>query len=211
MKVRVRPAERRKLYDWAAFKEAPYVLFVFGGFLGFMALYVPFFYIQLYSIERNIASETLTFYILPIINAASVFGRIFPNMLADKIGPLNMIVPCGIISGILTLSLISVNSVASILVFCVFFGFFSGTFVSLPPTVFVALSPRRSIVGTRMGMGFAITAFSLLIGTPIAGAILKSSGFVGVWIFGGSLITSGSILMGFARCKKIGWRLTARG
>ena len=212
MKVRVRPAQRRKMIDWSAFKEVPYVMFIAGGFLGFMALYVPFFYIQLYSLERNIASESLTFYILPIINGASIFGRIFPNMLADKIGPLNMIVPCGIISGILVISLISVSSLAGILAFCILFGFFSGTFVSLPPTVFVTLSPSRSIVGTRMGMGFAIVAFSLLIGTPIAGAILKSSaGFVGVWVFGGCLIVGGSALMGIARGTKVGWRITAKG
>ena len=130
-----------------------------------------------------------------------------------------MIVPCGILSGILTISLISVDSLAGILVFCILFGFFSGTFVSLPATVFVTLSPKRRVVGTRMGMGFAIVAFSLLIGTPIAGQILKSSssadgsadGFVGVWIFGGSLILAGSVLMGIARGTKVGWRITAKG
>ena len=62
-------------------------------------------------------------------------------------------------------------------------------------------------------MGFAIVAFSLLIGTPIAGAILKrsSAGFVGVWVFAGCLIVGGSVLMGIARGTKVGWRITTKG
>jgi hypothetical protein len=46
-------------------------------------------------------SEHLAFYLLPILNAASTLGRIAPNCLADFIGPLNVMIPVTLASGIL--------------------------------------------------------------------------------------------------------------
>lgn len=211
MKVRVLPASKRKIVDWSAFREPPYALFVGGGFLAFIGLYTPFFYIQLFAIQSNIADTNLAFYLLPILNASSTFGRIFPNMVADKVGPFNIVVLCATISGILALCLNAVSSIGSLIVFCILYGFFSGSFVSLPPTILVGLSPNRGIVGTRMGMCFACVAVGVLIGTPIAGAILDTSGFTGVWIFGGVLTVLGGCVIGAARVCKIGWKLTAFG
>lgn len=83
-KVRVLPQQKRAIIDFAAFKEAPYVVFVFSAFVGFMGLYQPFFYVQTFAIERHITNANLGFYILAIMNATSAFGRIIPGMLSDK-------------------------------------------------------------------------------------------------------------------------------
>ena len=76
MKMRVKPAATRKLYDLHAFKEPAWVCYVFGGILAFMGLYVPFFYIGYYSIVEGITDANLGFYLLPILNATSTFGRV---------------------------------------------------------------------------------------------------------------------------------------
>ena len=104
-----------------------------------------------------------------MLNCGSVFGRIVPNFLADKFGPLNVLVPCAALSGILTLCLLAVHNVGGIVVIALIFGFFSGSFVSLPATVFVHLTANRALIGTRMGQGFSIVSVAVLIGTPIAG------------------------------------------
>jgi MFS family permease len=52
------------------------------------------------------------------------------------------------------------------------YGAFSGGVVSLTPSVIVGLSPDMGRVGTRMGMSFIISGLAILVGTPIAGAIL---------------------------------------
>lgn len=211
MKVRVLPAQRRKLIDLHAFKEAPYALFVSGSFIGFMGLYVPFFFVQNYGIALGIVDENLGFYLLAIINSASTFGRVLPNFIADKTGPLNIIVPCAFVSGILCISLIGATSEASLIVVCVLYGFFSGTFVSVPPSVLVALSPTRGVVGTRMGMCFTVTSFGVLIGTPVAGAILgNGTDFTGTWAFGGSLAIAGGCLMLGSRIAKVGFRIASK-
>lgn len=212
MKVRVLPAQRRALLDLPAFKEIPYTLFVAGAFIGFMGLYMPFFYIQLYAIRGGITDTNLAFYLLAVLNSASVFGRIVPNFVADKVGPFNVVVPCAIISGILCFCLIPISSVAALVVFCVLFGFFSGSFVSLPPTIVVVLSlHNRGKIGTRLGMCFAVVSVGMLIGAPIGGVILDARGFTSVWVFGGVLMVTGGIIMGLSRGFKVGWSLAAKG
>lgn len=204
MKVRVLPAARRRILDLPAFKEPQYALFVAGSFITFMGLYSPFFYVSTYAIEYGITSTNLAFYLLAIINTGSVFGRIIPNLIADRTGPLNMIIPCCFLSGVLSLCLIPIRSQASLIAFCILYGFFSGALVSLPPTIFVHLSPNRGMIGTRMGMGFSIVSVGLLLGTPISGWILDGSSFTYVWVFGGCCVLIGSALMICSRIAKGG-------
>lgn len=206
-KVRVLPAARRKFLDLSAFKELPYVLFVFGSFLGFMGLYVLFFYVQSYAIQTGIMNPDLAFYLLAILNSGSVFGRIIPNYIADRTGPLNMIIPCAFLTGILSLCLIGTHNTAGLIVICALYGFFSGTFVSLPPTIFVHLTKNRALIGTRMGMGFSIVSVGLLIGTPISGAILNATGFPQTWIFGGVMTLSGACVIAASRVAQGGWKI----
>jgi MFS family permease len=195
-----------------AWKEYPYTLFTIGEFLGFMGLYIPFFYISSFALLKTNASPELTFYFVPILNAASVFGRILPNFLADKTGPLNMLIPCSLISAILALCWIAIDDVAGLTVFAVLYGFFSGTFVSLPPSAVASLSPDLKQVGTRMGMSFSFAGLGLLIGNPIAGTIinLETGDFVKAQIFCGVVVAAAAVVMMFARIAKVGPSLTAK-
>jgi predicted MFS family arabinose efflux permease len=89
-----------------------------------------------------------------------------------------------------------------------FYGFFSGSFVSLPPTIIVALSTdAREKIGTRLGQAFACMAFGLLIGTPIGGAVLQKGGFKALWGFGGALLLVSFVLLLAARVNYAGWKV----
>lgn len=89
------------------------------------------------------------------------------------------------------------------------YGFFSGTLVSLPGTIYVHLAgpKNRSLIGTRMGMGFAIAGFGVLIGTPVSGAILNATKFEYVWIFGGTALIIASVLLALTRLTQGQWKL----
>lgn len=211
MKVRVLPASKRKLLDLAAFTELPYLFYVIGGALGFAGLYVPFFYIQYFAITTKITNANLGFYLLAILNSGSVFGRIVPNLIADKVGGLNILIPCGIITAVLIFCLLATTSVAGVIIVALVYGFFSGTFVSLPPSIFVSLSPNRGLIGTRMGMGFSVISLGVLAGTPIAGAILGAeNNFTGIWIFGGTMTMVGTLFFVAARVAKVGPKLSIK-
>ena len=75
MRVRVLPAKSRSLLDLRAFLIPAYSLQICGFFCGFMGLYMPFFYAQVYALQENITNENLAFYLLAVMNSTSTFGR----------------------------------------------------------------------------------------------------------------------------------------
>ena len=211
MRLRILPKDKRSLLESKALKEAPYSLINAGLFCSFLGLYIPIFYIQSYSIQQHITSENLGFYTLPMLNAASIFGRVVPNYLADRMGALNMLVPCAFISSILSFGWVGIGSAPGVIVLAILYGFFSGAFVSLPPAAIVNLSSDHRVVGTRMGMSFAIASFGVLIGTPVSGAILNSTGqYLGLKLFAACTVFLGAVLMLGARCAKYGLKIFVR-
>ena len=151
MKQRVMPKQKRKLWDLEAFKDPPYTLYCVGMFLAFASFYGPVYYLQPYAIQTGIVDETFGFYLLPILNAVSVPGRILPNFAGDHIGVLNVLIPASILTGVMALVWISVHSFGGIIAFACFYGFFSGAFVSIAPVAVVVLTPDLRKLGTRMG------------------------------------------------------------
>ena len=205
MKVRVGPTPKRKIIDLPAFKEAPYAFFVAGCFFGFMGLFAPSFYVESFSLTYNIADESLSFYTLAIINGASIFGRLVPNIIADAIGPFNVIIPTTVISGLLCICLVFVRTIGSLVVECILYGFFTGGLISLTPTIYIHLSTKqRGMIGTRMGMAFFVHSLGVLLGAPICGWILGGSSFTYLWVFGGLALLTGAFLMTFSRNAKVG-------
>lgn len=210
LKQRVKPPKARALLDWTAFKDIPYMTFTIGTMVGYTGLYVTFFYLSYSGLARRITDETLSFYLVPILNAGSVFGRTLPNWLSDKIGPFNVIFPGALICGILVLCMLTVHTVGGIVVIALFFGFFSGIFIALPPVLFVALTKDKSKVGTRIGMGFAMISPSVFLGGPAAGAILEATrnqNWTGVWTYAGVTLLAAASSFLCIRLSKTGLKL----
>ncbi|OJJ54790.1 hypothetical protein ASPSYDRAFT_160147 [Aspergillus sydowii CBS 593.65] len=210
MKQRVKPPKARALIDWTAFTDIPYMVLVIAVLIAFMGLFSLFFYISYVGTARHLTSDDMAFYLVPILNAASCFGRTIPNAMADKFGPFNLIAPCCMMVGVLMLCLIAVTNQAGLIVIAVFSGFFSGALIGLPPLCFVAITKDKSKIGTRIGMGFGIGALGVLAGGPGAGDILSGSGSMnwnGVWIFGGVSTLVASAIFGVLRIARYGFVL----
>ena len=206
MRQKIPSHAKRGLVDMNALKELPFLYYNFGAFFGFMGIYVVFFYIQLYAIETvpNMSNSIAT-NLLSIINAGSVFGRLVPNLIADRLGPLNTQLPFVIVAAILAFCWIRIRDTTGLVIFCVLYGFFSGTFVSLQGPTVVSLCPDLSLVGTRIGMGLAFSGIGLLVGSPVAGAILRSEGgWAGLQSWGGAIILASALCMLAARIAKAG-------
>ena len=204
MRAKISPSNRRPLFDLAVLRELPFDLFSFGFFFGMMGMYIPFYYMPTYSTGRDIVNNNLGFYLLAIINAASVFGRIVPNFLADTIGPLNISAPFCCACAIIAFCWTSISSTGQAIVFCIFYGFFSGTFVSISPPALASLSPDLNLVGTHMGMGFTCGGLGLLIGNPVAGILLDSYGWIGPAMFCGACSILATCFVLMARLCKTG-------
>lgn len=200
MRMRIKPPKPRALIDWKTFSDAPFMIFVLATLVGFTGLTVILFYLSYAAEAQNITSTKMAFYIVAIFNAGSTFGRTAPNALSDKIGVFNLIAPCAVMSGVLILCMIAVESEAAIIVEAVLIGFFSGVFIAMPPVCLVKLTTDKSIIGTRVGMGFGMAAFGLLIGGPGGGGILGTReplNWKGLWAFGGvTAIFAGVVYFG---------------
>ncbi|TVY13420.1 Aspyridones efflux protein apdF [Lachnellula arida] len=188
LRLRVKPPKARALLDFAALTDVTYMSFVLVSLIVYMGLFVIFFYLSYYAESQRITNTSLAFYLVPIFNAASMFGRTAPNALADKLGPFNLLAPATLISGVLMLCMMAVHSKGAIIVMALLSGFMSGALIGLPPLCFVALTQDKSKLGTRVGMGYAILSFGVLASGPGGGAILgqgHSLNWHGLWTFGG--------------------------
>ena len=198
MRVRIKPAKIRSVIDRSAFTDFPYIVFVLGAVVGFIGLYAGLFYTSYYAHATGSTNGSLAFYLVPIMNAGSVFGRILPNWLSDWVGPLNVMCPGALIMGILLLCYLAATNVGGIVVCTLLFGFFSGIFIALPPVLFAALTKDKTKIGTRMGMGYAMIGIGVLCGGPGSGAILGTDEhnlqWTGTWVYAGvAALISGTI------------------
>jgi MFS family permease len=209
LKTRLPPPKKmRAILDPQAFKDVPFTLFSSGLFLAFAGLYIPIFYIIFIAEVRVHVESDLCFYMLPILNAASAFGRIFPGLLADRYGSLELIILCTLGSAIIGYVGIVIKSLASLVVFSLLYGFLSGAVVSLPSAVLASLAPSMQLVGTWLGMSFFFAALGILIGNPIVGAIIQveKNQFGGGFVFSASLVMTAGFLFLTTRLRRAGTR-----
>ncbi|KAH7145433.1 riboflavin transporter MCH5 [Dactylonectria estremocensis] len=173
------------------FREPAYTLTVIASFFFYWGMFLPFNYIILQAQKQGM-DENLTTYLLPIINAISIIGRIAPGIAADRIGRYNVMILITGLSAIITLALwIPGKSNAAIIVYAILFGFSSGGFIGVAPTLIAQISDIRQI-GVRTGTSFAVQSIGALTGSPIAGAIISSQNgdFLGLQLFCGSTMVA---------------------
>jgi MFS family permease len=213
MKPRLPPRKSGPLINVEALRDTTFVLWLFAAFFIFTGLYIPFFYVGQYGLDLGM-SQDLSFYMLIIMNAGSVPGRILPSIIADKIGNLSVMIPSVLLSGILMLAWISVKSQSGLIAISFFVGLTSGSIQAVLPATVPFLCPDLSKLGTNIGMTLFASGLGLLIGSPVAGAILDhqrtSEGdvFWGTLTFSALFILAGGILLFIARVVKVGFALT---
>lgn len=104
------------------------------------------------------------------------------------------------------------TNVAGAVVFALLYGGVYGAWITVQAPTIMSLSKNVTEIGTRMGLGFVFLGFAVLIGSPVAGALLvKAGGYWGPCVFGGtsSLLGGVSLLVGRqVMAKKAGtWRV----
>ncbi|PCG95570.1 Major facilitator superfamily domain, general substrate transporter [Penicillium occitanis (nom. inval.)] len=198
VKERLPPRKDRILLP-SAFTRALYTLITLGITFMMWGMFTPFFYLPQYAQSHGMDSQ-LSSYLLAILNAASMFGRVLPGFIADKIGRFNVLILNGFCTGILLLCWIAVSSDASIIVFAVLYGYFSGGIVSLMSPCIAQASPSPDQIGTHLGMSLAVVGIAGLTGTPICGALFDKYGeYTQPAIFSGVMVLVGVVLTVAAR------------
>ncbi|SCV73621.1 BQ2448_6051 [Microbotryum intermedium] len=195
---RLPPRKTGPLIDFSHFGDHAYSSFVAGECLIIWGLYIPYFYIQSYSSAHGVHPQ-ISLYSLSFLNAASLFGRVIPNWLADTYGPFTILIPNCFLSGIFCFAWLSLAKTnAGTVVFCLAYGFTSGAYVSMMPACVASMTTDMSTIGIRIAMVFLIVSLFALTGTPIAGAMvaMEKGSYVGATIFSGIMIIAGSCVNG---------------
>ncbi|OAX32635.1 MFS general substrate transporter [Rhizopogon vinicolor AM-OR11-026] len=153
--------------------DVPLMFMMAGGFFQNAGFYYPLFFLQLDSIKHGI-SVSLSFHSLVILNASSFMGRVTSGYIAAVTGIPNLIIFATTLSGLVILGMIGLNSLASVVVIGVLYGYSCGIYIAMVGPLTATLTPDLSELGARMGICSFISGFGSLIGTPIAGALLTS-------------------------------------
>ncbi|KAE8163631.1 major facilitator superfamily domain-containing protein [Aspergillus tamarii] len=190
-------------------RELPFVLTTAGTFFVYWGLFLPFAFIPTQA-ERYGMSAYMASYLIPILNAASILGRLVPPYLADLFGRFNLMMLTSLFSVIIVLALwLPSRSNAPAIVFTSLYGFSSGAAVSLAPALVAQISDLREI-GVRSGTYFCIVSFAALTGMPIAGALLPDplhGSYLKLEIFCGVVMFGGVVFYLLARGRISGWGL----
>lgn len=206
-KPRVPPRKSGPLIEWDAFKEAPYMFYLIGCFFAFVGLYIGFFYVGSYARDVLGAPQSTGIQLLLTMNGVGLAARVLPNFVAEKFtGPLNLIIPYTIATGIVFFSWMAVDEISSLWAWAVVQGVANAGIQALFPVVLTSLTDDPKKMGVRSGMGFTAAGFAVLIGPPIAGALVErmNGSYVGLQIFGGATMGLAAGFQMAARYAKVG-------
>jgi len=195
------------------FREPVMALTMLGGFLFFWGMFLPLSYIVTQA-EASGISPDLVPYLLPMINGVSLIGRLAVGVLADYIGSFNSMLMITSLTGFFTFALWipGGGSMGGIIAYAIAFGFGSGGYVSIFPACVSAISPIPEI-GTRIGLAALINAFGALTGSPLGGALIRTSldgttSYLGLQCFCGGTMMASVFAYGAARYLQSGLRWT---
>ncbi|KAF2665743.1 monocarboxylate permease-like protein [Microthyrium microscopicum] len=213
VKSRLPPSKRPfKFKDFVSpLAEVPFLIFTISAFFVYLGGFLPFQFLIAQAIQEGM-SPTLAGYLIPILNAGSVFGRIVPAHLGDKYGTFNVMIAFTAFGAIIDLALwLTAHGNAAIIVFAVLYGIASGCTLSILPAMVASISDVKQL-GVRTGVMYAFSSTGVLVGGPIAGAIVaaQGGGYSGLKIFAGVTWFVGVVFAIFSRTAQIGWKIKAK-
>ncbi|CAG8951005.1 hypothetical protein HYFRA_00006402 [Hymenoscyphus fraxineus] len=188
---------KQPLIQFTALKDPKYAVLVAGMCCSFFGCYIPYYYLQGRVRDAGVDLKGMeSFYFVCLLNTGGVAGRIIPNRVADKIGPLRVHTTVVLIGGILIFIWPFVLNLPGLIVYTLVYGFFSGAFISLPPATIGSITPDMSQFGSRLGLAVSINGLGLLAGPPIAGALISGkAGYTGAAILAGLVVVLGGVCL----------------
>ncbi|KAI1178864.1 major facilitator superfamily domain-containing protein [Nemania sp. FL0916] len=187
------------------FGELPFLLLAIGSFFVYVGAFLPFNFIIVEAKTIGVPAN-ITDYLVPIVNAASIFGRVLPAHFGDVYGVFNVCIIFVLFSGIISLAIwLPAASTAPVVVFAILYGFASGLTLAIIPALVASISDIRKL-GFRVGTLYAFSSVGVLVGSPIAGAIVgaQHGSYSGLKIFCGLTLIIGGVFIILSRVRLVG-------
>ncbi|ORY00584.1 MFS general substrate transporter, partial [Basidiobolus meristosporus CBS 931.73] len=175
LKGRIERPKRSFSLDFSLLHDRRFVALLVTSFFEYFAYVIPFFLTPEYCVYIGLGSSTGGLFV-GLMSGANAVGRIVFGFVADKFGNTVTITSCTSLAGLSILLLWSFShGYALMCIFVLAYGFFGGGFVSLLPVVTAQITGVQKL-GNALGLVFATTIVSNLVGTPIATALKGTAG-----------------------------------
>ncbi|KAG0219045.1 major facilitator superfamily domain-containing protein [Mortierella sp. GBAus27b] len=168
-------APKKTGVDFSALKERRFLILVCLSFFVANGYFNPYYYFPTY-VQINGASVSTGSLLVGVLNGSSAAGRVTMGLASDYIGDINTLLIstlCASLS-ILVVWMLAGSSVPVMAVFCIIYGFFSGSFVAIVPTVAAHLCGISRLASVT-GIVYGGIALGTLVGSPVGGALLDLS------------------------------------
>ncbi|KAF8272785.1 MFS general substrate transporter [Lactarius quietus] len=194
------------LFNIKQFRSPAFTVYTAAGVFAFLGFTTLLIFIDASGPSQGVP-KSFSPYLVSIANAGSAVGRLVSGILANYFGPMNVMIPASLISGVLTIIWPYTRGTAGLVTISVTYGVSSSAFVALIGAPMMALGDYAD-VGRRTGMYLTVASLGALAGPPISGAINHhTGGYIWVGFFAGSLVIVGVFLLALSRYFVLGgWR-----
>jgi MCP family monocarboxylic acid transporter-like MFS transporter 3 len=175
------PINRAPFLDLSMFRHLSFTAIFLAGAIGVFCMFVPPYFLPLVAHSVGLSSTTGAGLVAGF-NACTAIGRFMSGWLSDYTGPVNMFLLAMVLNAVSMLAIWPVsNSFAPLLVFALLNGLANGAFFTLYPVVVASTAAaigRGDVTSQAVAMGMGATGWTggYLMGVPIAGYLLESSG-----------------------------------
>lgn len=186
------------LFNTKQFKSPAYTIYTASGFVIYIGFVTLLIFLDASAPSQGVP-ENVSSYLISIANSANAVGRLASGVLADYLGPINVVAPSTLIAGVLTLIWPYTRGTAALVTVAVTYGASSSAMVALAGAPMMALGDCAD-VGRRTGMYYTIVSLAIVAGPPISGAINHyTGGYTAVGIFAGSSVVVGTFLLALSK------------
>lgn len=135
--------------------------------------------------------------LLQLTGIASLFGRTIPGHFADRVGRFNVMIIMTLLSVLFIFAVwVPAHDNTTVILFSAFYGFSSGAYISITPTLVAEITKDMSKLGVRNGASFFVISLATLIGSPVGGQLLTVTRgkFYGLQIFSGAMLAAAAVM-----------------
>ncbi|KAG0326716.1 hypothetical protein BGZ99_009114 [Dissophora globulifera] len=193
------PAKQRggSLMNIGMFKDRGFTIMYFNGMLVTFGYLTPIFLLPKFVVDLGLKPEVGAS-LVSIFSGINAVSRIGLGFAADWIGALNILILSTTFCGISCLVFwMNTKGFTLAVVFVVFYGMNAGGFNSLFPVVAADIIGLEALAAS-VGLLYSGNFFGNLLGTPVASAIIASSGgsYTGAIVFAGVMpIVAAALLL----------------
>ncbi|CDS13267.1 hypothetical protein LRAMOSA05445 [Lichtheimia ramosa] len=159
----------REIFDFTILKDVNYLMWVISTMVSVMGYFVPFFFLPSYVTQHLGLSSEDASAITAVMAASTTVGRISIGYIADRIGRMNALIICNIISGLSSFLIwVFAYDYNTMMAFAVVFGLVCSIYFSSMSTI------TATIVGIdRFPTGLSVLLMTNMV--PVWGPSIASA------------------------------------